>query len=117
MKLILWFSASAMLAFSLTSATAKEVPMPGTIVSESSTECGTKTEKHKETQPLLCQEYLVRTRQMEYHIRQSKPVNEELLPLNTPIEFALDKGHMKFKLNGKKYDFLVVSVTPRSPSS
>jgi hypothetical protein len=35
----------------------------------------------------------------------------DILPANTPIEFTLDKDKMKFKLNGKKYEFLVVGMS------
>jgi hypothetical protein len=31
--------------------------------------------------------------------------------VNTSIEFTLDKDKMKFKANGKKYEYLVVSET------
>lgn len=80
----------------------------GTIVSENSVSCGSKLEKSKQTE-LLCQEYVVRTASTDYHIRQLKPVERELIPINTPIEFTLDKDKIKFKANGKSYEYLVVS--------
>ena len=43
-----------------------------------------------------------------------------IFPPNTPIDFTLDKDKMKFKANGKKYEFLVVGTsaipTGASPS-
>jgi hypothetical protein len=33
------------------------------------------------------------------------------LPVNAGIEFTLDKDKMKFKANGKKYGYLIVSET------
>jgi len=82
----------------------------GTIISENSVSCGSKLEKKKQTD-LLCQEYVVRTASTDYHIRQMKPVERELIPINTPIEFTLDKDKIKFKANGKSYEYLVVSET------
>ena len=82
----------------------------GTIISENSVSCGSKLEKSKQTE-LLCQEYVVRRGTTDYHIRQLKPVERELIPINTPIEFALDKDKIKFKANGKSYEYLVVSET------
>lgn len=88
-------------------------PMAGTIVAENSVDCGTEAHGHKgkEKLDLVCQEYVVRTATLEYHIRQPKQKNQGLLPLNSAIDFTLDKDNMKFKLNGKKYQFLVVSET------
>jgi len=80
----------------------------GTIISMSSVECGTKKENKKTSTPLLCQQYVVRTSTAEYQIRQPKPSKQDILPTNTPVQFTLDKDVMKFKLNGKKYEFRVV---------
>lgn len=80
----------------------------GTIISENSVSCGTKLEKKKETE-LLCQAYVVRAATTDYQIRQLKPAEKELIPINTPIEFTLEKDRIKFKANGKSYEYLVVS--------
>ena len=82
----------------------------GTIISMSSVECGSKKENKKTSTPLLCQQYVVRTSTAEYQIRQPKPSKHDIdiLPANTPVQFTLDKDLMKFKLNGKKYEFRVV---------
>ena len=53
-------------------------------------------------------QYLVRTSTAEYQIRQPKPSEQGILPANTPIQFTVDKDLMKFKLNGKKYEFRIV---------
>ena len=85
----------------------------GTIISENSVACGSTVEKGKKnkqtTVELLCQEYVVRTPETDYHIRQMKPTEKALIPVNTPIEFTLDKDKMKFKANGKPYEYLIVS--------
>jgi hypothetical protein len=100
----------AALAFAAIPAAAKE-PQPGMIVSESSVACGSQVKNKKETAQVLCQEYVVRTETTEYHVRQEKPADKALIPVNTSIEFTLDKDKMKFKANGKKYEYLVVSET------
>jgi hypothetical protein len=96
----LLLSAAALLAASFVQA--GEKPQTGTIISESSVDCGSKTE-------LLCQEYVVRTATTDYHVRQQKSSNQTLIPVNTSVEFTLDKDKMKFKANGKSYEYLVVS--------
>jgi hypothetical protein len=90
---------------------ADKPPMAGTIVSEASVDCGTKKQGKKESTDLLCQEYTVRTPTTEYKIRQEKPADKTILPANTPIEFTIDKSKMKFKANGKKYEYLIVATS------
>ena len=88
-------------------------PQTGTIISENSVACGSTVEKGKKNKQtsieVLCQEYVVRTGGTDYHIRQAKPSDKALIPVNTPIEFTLDKDKIRFKANGKSYEYLVVS--------
>lgn len=88
-------------------------PQMGTIISENSVACGSTVEKGKKNRQtsieVLCQEYVVRTGGTDYHIRQAKPSDKALIPVNTPIEFTLDKDKIRFKANGKSYEYLVVS--------
>ena len=85
-------------------------PQTGTIVSENSVPCGSQMTKNKKgTTDVLCQEYVVRTATTEYHVRQEKPGAQALIPVNAEVEFTLDKDKMKFKANGKKYEYIVVS--------
>jgi hypothetical protein len=90
---------------------AGEAPMPGTIVSEKSVDCGSKNNGKKSSTAIVCQQYLVRTATTEYEVRQPKPSDQAIIPANSPIEFTLDKDKMKFKLNGKKYEFLIVGTS------
>jgi hypothetical protein len=83
----------------------------GTIVSMQSVECGSKKEGKNKSMHLVCQQYIVHTSTTEYQIRQPKPSEQEIFPANTMIQFVLDKNKMKFKLNGKKYEFLVVGTS------
>src|SRR5580692_3629976 len=82
---------------------------PGTIISENSVACGSQIKNKKQTTDVLCQEYVVRTETTEYHVRQEKPADKALIPVNTSVEFTLEKDKMKFKADGKKYEYLVVS--------
>jgi hypothetical protein len=105
---------SRLLAFVLLSVctgSAAPTPMAGTIISMQSVDCGTKQEGKDKSTSLLCQQYLVRTSTTEYQIRQPKPAEQAILPANTPIQFTVDKDKMKFKLNGKSYEFLVVGTS------
>ena len=76
-----------------------------------SVECGTKQEGKDKSTSLLCQQYLARTTTTEHQIRQPKPSEQAILPANTPIQFTLDKNKIKFKSNGKNYEFLIVGTT------
>ena len=99
---------AAVMIFPAIFAHAGDKTQTGTIISENSVSCGTKLEKKKETE-LLCQAYVVRAATTDYQIRQLKPAEKELIPINTPIEFTLEKDKIKFKANGKSYEYLVVA--------
>jgi hypothetical protein len=90
---------------------AAQQPETATIISEKSVDCGTKNQGKKKSTDVLCQEYTVRTATTEYQIRQEKPAEKAIIPANTPIEFTLNKDKMKFKANGKKYEYLVVGTS------
>ncbi|MGB7438691.1 MAG: hypothetical protein WBR26_16535 [Candidatus Acidiferrum sp.] len=93
---------------------AGQTPQAATIISEKSVDCGAQNKGKKTVKSsvsLVCQQYVVHTSTIEYQIRQPKPAQQELLAPNTPIEFTMDKDKMKFKLNGKKYEFLVVGTS------
>jgi hypothetical protein len=107
------FLLAAVLFFGAILVHAGNKPQFGTIISENSVPCASTVEKGKKnkqmTVEVLCQEYVVRTETVDYHIRQSKPADKALIPVNTPVEFTLDKDKMKFKANGKSYEYLIVS--------
>ena len=102
------FLLAAVVVLAAISVQAGDKTQTGTIIAENSVSCGSKLEKKKQTE-LLCQEYVVRTATTDYHIRQMKSVEKELIPINTPIEFSLDKDKIKFKAAGKSYEYIVVS--------
>lgn len=91
-------------------------PQHGTIVSQTSVACGAKKSKSQDID-LLCQQYVVRSGTTDYTIRQPKPSDQSLIPLNTSIQFTLDKNKMKFKANGKSFEFIVVSQAAASSTS
>lgn len=93
----------------VTIAAAKDNAMQGTLVSENSVPCGSQAEGKKKTTELMCQEYVIRTESTEYHVRQEKEAHKALIPVNAPVELTLKKDKMKFKVNGKEYEMLVVS--------
>jgi hypothetical protein len=80
------------------------------IISQTSVSCGEKKSKKSSTD-VLCQQYTVDTDTVEYQIRQQKPGDMNIIPPNTPIQYTLDKNKMKFKANGKKYEFLIVGTS------
>jgi hypothetical protein len=89
-------------------AAASDKTKQGTIVSESSVSCGSETKGKKQAE-LMCQEYVIRTDTTEYHVRQEKEAHKALIPVNAPVELTLKKDKMKFKVDGKEYEMLVVS--------
>jgi hypothetical protein len=103
--------AITVLALGASAGSAAPQPVAATIISEKSVECGAKDQGKKKSADVLCQQYTVRTATAEYQIRQEKPAEKAFLPANTPIEFTLDKDKMKFKANGKKYEYLVVETS------
>ncbi len=93
----------------VSAAAAKDKEMQGTIVSETSVACGSEAKSKKQTVQMMCQEYVIRTDATDYHVRQEKEAHKALLPVNAVVELTLSKDKMKFKVNGKGYEMLVVS--------
>lgn len=114
MKKSLTVFAAILLVASVPAASPK--PQPGTILSQTSVACGAKKSKKEEIN-LLCQQYVVRSGSTDYTIRQSKPSEQNLIPLNTAIQFTLDKNKMKFKVNGTSFEFIVVSQAAASSAA
>ena len=102
----------------VSAAAAKDKEMTGTIVSENSVPCGSQAKGKKQTVQMMCQEYVIRTDATDYHVRQEKEEHKALLPVNAPVELTLSKDKMKFKVNGKGYEMLVVSesAAPMGPA-
>ena len=103
----------AVLFLDATLASGGPKPQPGNILSHTSVACGTKKSKKQELD-LLCQQYVVRSGTTDYTIRQPKPSEQSIIPLNTAIQFTLDKNKMKFKFDGKSFEFMVISQAAAS---
>ena len=99
----------AALTLGMTLTAAAKDEMQGTLISENSVQCGSQAKNKKQTMELMCQEYVIRTDTTEYHVRQEKEAHKAMLPVNAPVELTLKKDKMKFKVNGKEYEMLVVS--------
>jgi hypothetical protein len=70
---------------------------------------------HKNTEELLCQEYLLRSDQVIYRIRPRDVKHPVLLPVGQTAEFRTDKDKLVLKvdeLDGKERSYTVVSMTP-----
>jgi hypothetical protein len=102
----------------------------GTILQMDSVSCGTdqKSDKslageiigtdnsHQKMHTLLCQEYLLQTDRVIYHIRPKDDKHPALLPIGEKAQFRIEKDHMKLRvedLDDKDRDYVVVSMTPR----
>jgi hypothetical protein len=114
MNRFLTIFAALLLAAEVASAGPK--PQPGTVLSHTSVACGTKKSK-KQDIDLLCQQYVVRSGSTDYTIRQPKPDEQQVIPLNTSIQFTLDKNMMKFKVNGASFKFMVISQAAASSAA
>jgi hypothetical protein len=99
----------AVLTLGLTLTAAAKDEMQGTLISENSVQCGSQAKGKKQTTEMMCQEYVIRTDTTEYHVRQEKEAHKAMLPVNAPVELTIKKDKMKFKVNGKEYEMLVVS--------
>jgi len=106
----------ATLFFSASVISAGPPPQSGTILSQTSVACGSKKSKKKDID-ILCHQYLLRSGATDYSIRQQKPSDETLIPINTPVQFTLDKNKVKFKVNGKSYDYIVVGQAAASSAA
>jgi hypothetical protein len=102
----------------------------GTLVRMDSVECGMDENSgksfagemlgtdsgHKKTQELLCQEYILQTDHVTYHIRPRDTKHPVLLPVGDQAQFRMDKDKMVLRvedLDDKDRDYNVVSMTPR----
>jgi len=71
------------------------------------------------TQDVLCQEYVLETDSVDYHIRPRDEKHPEILPIGSPAQFRIDKDKLLLRAEGmdKERQYIVVSITPRSESA
>jgi hypothetical protein len=74
----------------------------------------------KKTQKLLCQEYVLETEHVVYHIRPRNEKHAVLLPVGERAEFRLQKDRMLLRVeegDSKEHEYVVISITPRTDNS
>jgi hypothetical protein len=105
------------LATASVSAVAKDLKayQAGKLVQMESVPCAT-----GKTRELLCQEYILQTDRVTYHIRPRDAKHKVLLPLSDRAEFRIEKETLVLRvedLDNKDREFTVVSLSPRADSS
>jgi hypothetical protein len=102
----------------------------GTLIRMDSSSCGTQEKgsktvageilgtdgEHKQTQQLLCQEYLLQADHVIYRIRPADDKHPVLLPIGETAQFRISKDKLILRvpeLNDKEHEYVVVSMTPR----
>jgi hypothetical protein len=71
------------------------------------------------TQDVLCQEYVLETDSVDFHIRPRDEKHPEILPIGSLAQFRIDKDKLILRPEGmdKERQYIVVSITPRSGSA
>ena len=72
--------------------------------------------QHKQTQELLCPEYILQADHVIYRIRPKDDKHPVLLPIGEIAQFRINKDKLILRvpeLNDKEREYTVVSMTPR----
>ena len=72
--------------------------------------------QHKQTQELLCQEYVLQADHVIYRIRPKDDKHPALLPIGETAQFRISKDKLILRVpevSGKEHEYVVVSMTPR----
>jgi hypothetical protein len=73
--------------------------------------------QHKNTQEVLCQEYILKSDRLIFRIRPKDDKHPALLPVGESAEFRIHKDKMLLRVpesDGKEREYIVVSMTPRA---
>jgi len=73
--------------------------------------------QHKNTQEVLCQEYILKSERLIYRIRPKDDKHPSLLPVGETAEFRIHKDKMVLRVpesDGKEREYIVVSMTQRA---
>jgi hypothetical protein len=76
--------------------------------------------QHKNTQEVLCQEYILKSERLIYRIRPKDDKHPMLLPVGEAAEFRIHKDKMILRVpeaDGKEREYIVVSMTPRADAT
>ena len=74
--------------------------------------------QHKQTQELLCQEYILQADHVVYRIRPKDDKHAVLLPIGETAQFRISKDKLILRvpeINDREHEYIVVSMTPREP--
>ena len=72
--------------------------------------------QHKQTQELLCQEYILEADHVIYRIRPKDDKHPVLLPIGEVAQFRINKDKLILRVpevNDKEHEYIVVSMAPR----
>jgi hypothetical protein len=106
----------------------------GTLIQMISVQCGTAEKDSaglagempgtdsgaRKMQQLRCQEYVLETEHVVYHIRPRNEKHAALLPIGERAEFRLQKDRVLLRVedaDGKEHEYVVISITPRTDSN
>ena len=76
--------------------------------------------QHKNTQEMLCQEYILKSDRLIYRIRPKDEKHPALLPIGEAAEFRIHRDKMLLRVpesDGKEREYIVVSMTPRADAT
>jgi len=72
--------------------------------------------QHMKTRELLCQEYVLETDTLVYHVRPKDDKHPNLLPVGETAQFRIDKDKILLRVEGsddKEKGYTVISVVPK----
>lgn len=72
--------------------------------------------QHMKTHELLCQEYVLETDKLVYHVRPKDEKHPALLPVGEKAQFRLDKDKMLLRVedyDDKEREYFVISMVPK----
>jgi hypothetical protein len=75
---------------------------------------------NKKSEEVLCQEYVLETDSVVYHIRPRDEKHPELLPVGGTAQFRIEKDKLLLRvdaLDEKDHQYIVVSMTPRTDNT
>lgn len=73
--------------------------------------------QHMKTHELLCQEYVLETDTLVYHVRPKDDKHPALLPVGEKAQFRLDKDKMLLRVedyDDKEREYIVISMVPKA---
>ena len=72
-------------------------------------------DRSTKTQDVLCQEYVLQTDAVDYHIRPRDEKHPDILPIGSLAQFRIEKDKLILRAEGmdKERQYFVVSITPR----